>query len=102
MADKAVYSSTLSSRAQKEIAESWEWYEERQQGLGDRFFGEVMSRIHQIEQNPKRYPNRNKTYKETIIETFPFLIIYKINKEKKQIQVLSVFHTARNPRKKYK
>lgn len=30
MGNKINYSSTLSSRAQKEIAISWEWYEERQ------------------------------------------------------------------------
>jgi hypothetical protein len=31
MEDKLNYSSILSSRAQKEIAISWNWYEERQQ-----------------------------------------------------------------------
>ena len=45
MANKASYSVILSSRAQKEIAQSWEWYEDRQRGLGDRFVNEVVKRI---------------------------------------------------------
>jgi plasmid stabilization system protein ParE len=102
MANSPVYSAIISSRAQKEISESWSWYEERQQGLGDRFVKEVTSRIKDIEQHPERYPNRHKLYKETSINTFPYLIIYKISKRKKLIQVISVFHTSLNPRKKYK
>jgi plasmid stabilization system protein ParE len=102
MVNKPVYSSTISSRAQKEISESWNWYEERQQGLGDRFVRAVISRISEIEQHPERYPSRYKTYKETLIESFPYLIIYKVNKRKKIIRVLSVFHTSLNPGKKYK
>jgi hypothetical protein len=35
MGNKAGYSIILSGRTQKEIAQSWEWYENRQQGLGD-------------------------------------------------------------------
>ena len=51
MANKG-YRVIISSRAQKEIAKSWEWYEERQPGLGDRFVKEVTSRIGKIEQAP--------------------------------------------------
>ncbi|MDQ6756105.1 MAG: type II toxin-antitoxin system RelE/ParE family toxin, partial [Bacteroidota bacterium] len=64
MTSDPVYSGILSTRAQKEITESWEWYEERQQGLGDRFFKEVINKIRLIEQNPERYPTRYKSYKE--------------------------------------
>ncbi len=37
MASNPVYTSILSTRAQKEITQSWEWYEEKQQDIGDRF-----------------------------------------------------------------
>jgi hypothetical protein len=102
MANKLSYSSILSSRAQKEIAISWEWYEERLQGLGDRFVMEVVSRIMDIENNPERYPTRFKSYKEISTTTFPFLIIYRINTREKSIRIVSVFHTSRNPKMKYK
>jgi hypothetical protein len=71
MANKASYSIIISSRAQKEISQSWEWYEDRLQGLGDRFVNEIIDRIRLIERNPERYPTRFKSYKETPITCFP-------------------------------
>lgn len=100
MGNKAGYSIILSGRTQKEIAQSWEWYENRQQGLGDRFVKEVLTKIKLIEQYPERYPTRYKSYRETPIAVFPFLIIYRLNKRKKIVRIVSVFHTSINPRKK--
>jgi plasmid stabilization system protein ParE len=102
MGNKVNYSSTLSSRAQKEIAISWEWYEERQQGLGDRFVREVITRIKEIEKTPDRYPTRHKSYKEVSTPVFPFILIYRIVKRKKTIRIVSVFHTSQSPKRKYK
>jgi len=101
MANNAGYSAILSRRAQKEIIKAWEWYEDRQQGLGDRFLKELKSRIHLIEQYPERYPSRYKSYKETLVPVFPFLIIYRLNKKKKSVRIVSIFHTSLNPKKKY-
>jgi toxin ParE1/3/4 len=56
MANLRVHGTILSSRAQKEITKAWNWYEDRQPGLGDRFLKEVRARIEKIEQTPERYP----------------------------------------------
>ncbi len=50
MASSTAYISILSTRAQKEIIQAWEWYEERQQTLGDRFIKEVINKLRLIEQ----------------------------------------------------
>jgi plasmid stabilization system protein ParE len=101
MANKPAISTVISSRAQKEIAESWAWYEDRFAGLGDRFLNEIVDHLRQIELNPDRFPTRFKSYKEAPIKTFPFLVIYRVSKRANLIRVVSVFHTARNPKKKY-
>ena len=102
MADSPVFSSILSTRAQKEIKQAWDWYEDRQRGLGDRFLKEVIDRIQKIERYPERFPLRYKNYRETPLRIFPFLIIYRINKKKKSVRLVAVFHTSLNPKKKYK
>jgi len=102
MASSIGYTSILSVRAGQEITASWQWYEERQPGLGDRFVKNVVQRIEQIEQFPERYTCRYKTYRETIIEVFPFSIIYRVNKKKRLVQVVSIFHSSRNPVRKYR
>ena len=100
MASNPGYLIIFSSRVQKEIIKSWEWYEERQPGLGDRFVKEVLTKIRLIDQLPERYPTRYKSYKEAPIAVFPFLIIYRLNTRKKVIRIVSVFHTSLNPKKK--
>ncbi len=54
MANNQSYTVIYSSRAQKELAHSWKWYEEWQQGLGGCFVHEIIRRIQLITQNPKK------------------------------------------------
>jgi len=96
------FSVILSKRAANEVTDSWKWYEERQNGLGDRFFKESIAHINLIEKFPERYSCKYKLYRETSLTIFPYAIIYKINKRKKIVQVVSVFHSSRNPAKRYK
>ncbi len=101
MENRTDYSAIISSRAQKEMIRSFDWYEEQQNGLGDRFIKGVLKRISAIEQNPELYSNTFRSYRETGVVTFPFVIVYRIFKKNKTIQIVSVFHTAQNPKKKY-
>jgi plasmid stabilization system protein ParE len=88
-------------RARNEILEAWEWYEDRQEGLGDRFINQISFKIKQVVQMPERYPEKKKTFREAKIDVFPYLLIYKIVNRKKVITIISVFHTSRNPKMKY-
>lgn len=97
----SIYRTIISSKAQREIAESWNWYEDRQLGLGDRFLDEIAEHIRKIEQTPIKFPIRFKSYRETPVPVFPFLIIYRINERKRIIRIVSIFHTSRNPTRKY-
>lgn len=89
-------------KARTELFEAWEWYEDRQKGLGDKFKLQVDNCIKSILQNPERYPERKRYYREAIVRIFPYLIVYRINKRKKTIAIVSIFHTSRSTRKKIK
>jgi plasmid stabilization system protein ParE len=97
-----IYNIELLLRARVELLEAWEWYEDKQVGLGDRFKEQVFKSIVTIEKYPERYPERTKNYREASVKIFPYFLIYRIRKRKKLIAVVSVFHTRRNPRKKYR
>jgi hypothetical protein len=58
-------------KAQKEILEAWEWYEDRQQGLGDSFIEHLRKKIEAIQINPLHYPLKGK-YREVQTDIFPF------------------------------
>lgn len=96
------YSIILSDRAEKELIDAWTWYEDRLDGLGDRFLNDVTNRLRQIETDPSKGHSHKRPYLEVSLQTFPYLIIYRVNKSKKLIFISSIFHTKRNPKKKYK
>lgn len=94
------YKVDLLFKARQEIFEGWKWYEKQETGLGYRFEDEVFKKIALIEKNPLHYPFKKKA-REALIDNFPFLIVYRINKSHKLIMIISVFHTSRHPKKKY-
>lgn len=56
------YTSEILLRARSELLAAWEWYEDKQEGLGDRFKKEVYDKISQIEITPEHYPQRKKKF----------------------------------------
>ncbi|WP_118972183.1 type II toxin-antitoxin system RelE/ParE family toxin [Taibaiella koreensis] len=61
----------LAAKARQEFLKAWQWYEDRQPGLGDRFREEVYKQIAAISQFPERYPEQKKNYWEIGIPIFP-------------------------------
>jgi hypothetical protein len=87
-------------KAQNEVLDAWEWYEDKQNGLGDRFKQEVKNKIKSILNNPLKYPLKGK-YHEAQTDVFPFIIVYDTDEISNVIFIVSVFHMSRHPTKKY-
>jgi plasmid stabilization system protein ParE len=100
MANNLAFTVLISSRAQKEIEQAWNWYEDRQQALGDRFKKELINCFRKIEINPDRFPKRYKNYHEAVVPIFPYMIIYIVDKRSKSINI--IFNTSLHPKKKFK
>ena len=88
--------------ARQELKDAVRWYEEKTIGLGEDLNIEVSKKIKLILEFPNRYPITKSYYRETLTNRFPYLIVYRYNKLKHQITILSVFHTSRNPKNKYR
>jgi plasmid stabilization system protein ParE len=86
----------LLPKAQAEILDAWEWYEERQNGLGERFKHEVHRKVLQITKNPLLYQLKDK-YREAQIDVFPYLIVFDFDETDDIVLIVSVFHMSRNP-----
>lgn len=95
------YSIILSERALSELAESWGWYEDKQDGLGDKFRLEVDKSLLRIASNPFIGLRRRRIYLEVVVKRFPYLIIYKVDNRERVVFVSSIFHTSRRPGSKY-
>jgi plasmid stabilization system protein ParE len=89
--------------AQQDYYEAYTWYEERQKGLGERFLSTVRLKINEIAEHPHVYGSRNsKTFRETQVDFFPYLIVFKVYHRISEVHVASVHHTKRHPKRKYR
>lgn len=84
--------------AEVEFSEAYDWYEEKQPGLGDRFFREVNHYLELVQENPYHYQIRYEgELRVAPTDRFPFLIIFWIDEINQKIYVTSIFHTSREP-----
>jgi mRNA-degrading endonuclease RelE of RelBE toxin-antitoxin system len=88
--------------AEKELTDAFLWYEQRLDGLGDRFVKAVEKSISQISSTPLAYAKKHHNYREVKPQDFPYVIVYKIQEKRKIVFIAAVYHTSRNPRKKYR
>ena len=84
----------LHPEADAEFAAQIEHYEHEQQGLGKRFYHDVIASLEWIAVNPT-VPRLRKTYRRFNLKVFPFFIAYVA--ERDLIRVLSVAHSRRKP-----
>jgi len=96
------YSFELRDKASKEFIDAFVWYEEQQAGLGDLFELTFQNKLKKICNNPLHYKVSYKNYHEALTEKFPFLIVYTINEKIKRITIIAIFHTSRNPKRKFR
>ena len=74
------YTFEMSPKAEKELYEAWEWYEDEQPGLGERFENEFFRKVDLILNNPLHYALKKGLY-EAKTDSFPYLLIYKYLKK---------------------
>lgn len=90
------YNVLILSQAELDIDEAVIWYELNQIGLGRKFYLSVDKSVHFISARPFSCAEIYKGLRRFIIKKFPYGIYYKVNLEKKEIQIVGVFHFRRN------
>ena len=96
------YSLTFHPAALTEYSEARIWYELRRHDLGMQFERVVENKIEEIISNPRAYSLNKGTYRQAKIQQFPFVIVFGLNEKKRVIYISAVFHTKRDPRRKYR
>jgi plasmid stabilization system protein ParE len=85
-------------RAELELIDAMQWYEEQQQGLSSIFSKAVENGFNIIALNPLIYPEKyNRKFRFATVRKFPYLIVYWFEERTDTVYITSVFHTKRNP-----
>jgi hypothetical protein len=96
------YKLTVGIEAEQELEAAYNWYNDRLNGLGERFLMQVEVRLDQIKKAPELFKKTKSSFREAKIHGFPFLIVYRIFSKTEIIFVASIHHTSRNPKRKYR
>ena len=97
-----MYNLILLEEADKEFQDAALWYEEKSSGLGLRFIEVIKRKFEIIQQFPESNTRRVGNFRESVVKIFPYTIVYTFSKKEGLITVVSIFHTSRDPRKKYR
>jgi len=77
--------------AEKEYLDACNWYEAETPGLGHRFKTTVLKQIDRILLNPELYLAKERNYRESITEVFPYVIVYKIGKKRDTLNIVAIY-----------
>jgi plasmid stabilization system protein ParE len=82
--------------AEEEIAEAFDWYEQRVLGLGAEFLRAVEAAVASAARGPLQYPVWRRGARRVLLRKFPFAIFYTVKDD--SIVVFGCFHGKRNPK----
>ncbi len=97
---KIKFSIKLEKDARFDLADAYDWYAAKSDFLAKRFLASVQETKEFLETNPMLFQLTYKTFRQAPVKIFPYLILYKVINE--EVIIYRVFHTKRNPKKKYK
>ena len=94
------HSIIIEEEALEEINDAYRWYEHQKKGLGENLLDSLDKLYEYIDKFPNANPQKYQQQRQAILAKFPYVIMYKI--ENNCIVIYAVFHTSRNPLKKYR
>ena len=80
----------------RDLAAGFGYYGEQVEGLDDKFLAAVDSGFDAIERYPEMFAQVHGEVRRAIVSRFPYAIFYRV--EARRVVVLTVLHTAREPK----
>lgn len=90
----------FSLQAENELDIAFDFYDSISSKIGDAFLYQINECIKSILINPETYKIEFEIYRQAVVKKFPFVIIYTQIDD--IIFISSIFHTSKNPNKKFK
>jgi plasmid stabilization system protein ParE len=91
----------LLPQARIDVAEAYAWYEQRVEGLGERFLSKVEDCLASVVAQPnlREVAHRSKlrVYRRALVERFPYAVFYAF--EGDEVTVFAILHTSRDAKK---
>jgi len=92
-----VYKAIVLPLAEEDIRKAALWYNNKQKGLGKRFVQEVRTKVLYIVKNPEAIAVRYNNTRCAVLNVFPFMIHFTVEKDSNLVVIAAVFHTSLHP-----
>lgn len=86
---------TIQPEAVDEANDAFNWYEDRQPGLGHEFYRELTRCLEFVLDHPQLARIAYRGLRKRKLDRFPYLVVYR--ESESEVAVVSVFHGSRNP-----
>jgi plasmid stabilization system protein ParE len=86
----------LQPAAEADLQEAYEWYEQRETGLGAEFMRCVDGCMQLIRRHPEIYPTIHRHVRQGVVRRFPYSVMYFTAGD--NVIITAIFHAARDPR----
>ena len=83
-------------RVGRDLADGYAWYEGQRAGLGEEFLAAINLSLDTIERFPEIFARVHGEIRRAIVSRFQYAVFYRV--ESKRVVVLSVLHTAGDPK----
>jgi plasmid stabilization system protein ParE len=80
----------------RDLAAGFGYYEGQSDGLGEKFLAEINSAFDAIERYPEMFAQVHGEVRRAVVSRFPYAVFYRV--ESNRVVILTVLHTARDPR----
>jgi plasmid stabilization system protein ParE len=85
---------TYTAAALRDIEEVYNWYEDRQERLGDRFIIDLRETAAAIDANPKGFAKRIGEARRATVQTFPYALYFLVPDDN---VIVACLHAKRSP-----
>lgn len=96
------YLLVIKDEAHNDVAQAYEYYENIQTGLGERFLNALIEKYNDMAVHPHHYSfieeDNKQILRDVRLKAFPFLIVFEISTN--EVIVYAVHHAHRHPSKK--
>jgi plasmid stabilization system protein ParE len=82
-------------KAEADMVEAFDWYEERRPGLGHEFLGTIRSVLQAIADHPLRHSVIYREVRRALPRRFPYKVLYFVQSD--EVQIIGVIHVRRHP-----
>jgi len=80
-----------------DIQQAIDWYNEKQPGLGKRFFNTIKAHIDSLKNSALHYAIRYDDVRCMPVKNFPYMVHYRVDKKERIVKIEAVINTSRNP-----